>query len=162
MIITIDGIFMVLNLAVRVGLVWYLVNKYAIGRIQNLIGFEKKDLLELKQQQTQLRVACNQIEQQMKEEAEMFATLQKKFIIWNQRVQDDAMQEQIACEIRQKKIEAIIARKAQHIQKRLLIKVEIPQVLDHVLQKVEKEFIDNPILGKQYKNKLLDCLKKLP
>lgn len=159
---TIDALFMILNLAVRVGLVWYLMKKYVMRSIQNLMSIEKQDLSELKQKQKELRVACSQLEQQIKQETEMFATLQEKFTIWNKRVKNDAIQEQVECQNRQKKIEMATVCKMHYLQKRCLVKVEIPLVLDHVLQQVEKEFKDDLALGKQYQNQLLAYLEKLP
>lgn len=159
--ISVDLCFNILNLAVRVGLVAFLIKRYIVGRVQKLIFQEKQDLLDLKDQHAQLRESCNKISKQMQQDEVAFALLRAKFEIWHQKVKQQELQEKNACILRQQKIEILALQKIKHLQQRRFVAMQVPNLLCNVAQKLQKEFMNNKIFGKQYQIKLLDVLEKI-
>ncbi|MFA5998605.1 MAG: hypothetical protein WC747_01130 [Candidatus Babeliales bacterium] len=158
MIFSVDEIFKFLNLLLRIGLVIYLVKRYAVGSIMKYIGQEKTAIDLLQQQRIQLRQECEQVEQTMKDEEKIFQAMQEKFAAWDKSVNAAAFQEQAMCKERQKKMNLLANRKLESIKRRHLMQEEIPALIEQATKDLQQAFQEDKARGQKYITKVLDAL----
>lgn len=154
----IDDIFKILNLALRIALIIFIIRRYLMDQVKKMIHLENQDLQVLMQHHMQLRQSCAEIEKQMKHDEKIFEQLKLKFELWNQLIAQKKQQEIQLCLDRQKKREILIEKKIEYLQHRRLIEKEVPQLLDNVAKTLQKEFLQNVSLGKKYRTKVLQAL----
>lgn len=158
---SVDFVFNFLNLAVRIGLVVFVIKRYVIANIAQSIFQEKEDLFYLKKQHKELEQSCDIILSQIQHDEKAFAALRLKFERWHQQVDSQETQEKIVCTQRQQKIEQAIVQKMKYVHHRKLIETQVPNVLANVTQTLQKKFQEDKNLGKKYQTQLLDALGKL-
>ncbi len=159
MTFTIDGIFKVLNLVMRVGLIVYVVKRYVVSQVIQKIGQEKFEITSLRQQYTMWREKSADISKKMEEEQQVFFAMQEKFAVWQQRIALRFSQKKAACQLRQKKIDDCIARKHQSIGRRQLVQRQLPEIIEQATQDLQKKFKEDKALGQKYISKVLDGLQ---
>ena len=159
--ISIDQFFKVLNLTVSIGLAIYLIKRYVLVRIKNMIFQEKQTISDLKNQHVQLKESCQKISEQIERDEKDFAELSKKFEIWHEKIKEQEMQEQNLCMQRQQKIENSMLQKMNYLQRQKFMASQVPALLSDALQALQKKFDADKSLGKKYQTKLLDVVRKL-
>lgn len=159
MIFSVDEIFNVLNFVLRIGLIVYVVRRYVVGKIVQQIGQEKFEITSLRQQYTMWREKFAEVVQKMKEEEQDFLTMQEKFIIWDRQVTLVTSQRKVSCTQRQGKIEHSTSLKLQSFGRRKLMKAELPKIITHTTQDLQKKFKEDSALGHEYISKILDGLQ---
>ena len=158
MTFSVDEIFKVLNLLMRIGLVVYVIKRYVINEIKLHITQEKKEIDLLQQQRTKLRQECENIEKTMKAEQTTFQTMQEKFTAWDSIVKAAALQEQAMCQERQKMMNLLSVRKLESVQRLHVIQTEIPAIISQTAHDLQQTFQGDTALGQKYITKVLDAL----
>ncbi|MCX5923995.1 MAG: hypothetical protein NTZ68_01020, partial [Candidatus Dependentiae bacterium] len=115
MTFSVDEIFKFLNVLLRIGLVIYLVKRYAVGKIMQYMAQEKNEIDVLQQQRAQLRLECDTVDQTIKNDLIVFQAMQEKFVAWDKSVKSAALQEQALCAERQKTMIALANHKLESL-----------------------------------------------
>lgn len=157
--ITIDFLFNVLNLIARIALAAFLIRRYVVKSVKLSILHEKNDLDVLHQEQISLQQACLAVDEQIKQDEQTFNHLKSKFGLWNQQVEQKLQQENIQADKRKQRIEFLLEKKIEHLQRRHIIEVEIAQLLEQTSASLQQQFIKSPALAQQYQTKLVQALQ---
>ncbi len=156
--ITVDHVFNLINLLVRLGLIIYIVKKYIIGSITTSIYLEKQDLINLQNRQNLLVDKQRKVLLQIKQDQQIFDTLHAKFQIWDEKVQKKLIKDQQTCQARQDAIFKAGSARAEYLQKQTLIQHQVPELLNQVTQHLQDQFAKDPLLSKKFNQKLLQTL----
>ena len=155
---SVDELFKVLNLLMRIGLVVYIIKRYVIGQIVLYITQEKNEIDLLQQQRARLKQESESIEKTMKTDEIAFQVMQEKFVLWDNTVKATHAQEQMLCQERQKTMNILTRRKLESLQRRHLIQTEISGIISQTARDLEQTFQSDTALGQKYITKVLDAL----
>lgn len=155
MIISLDNIFRFLNfLVVCIGAV-YLMRRYGILYIITSMRLQKQKQEELDQEYHNLLQECDAIKQQSQEQEVVYAAMQKKFHVWQEKVkQDDIVKQSVSTQYRQL-FEQKQLVKMHNLQQQQIIKQQMPLILKEVSDSLQLKFEQNSEHRKNYTAQLV-------
>lgn len=152
----IDTIFNGINLAVRVGIVVYLIKKYIAPKISSSIVYEKESLKILEQQQRDLKNQSLEIERQIKEQETLYFDLQNKFVAWQSALAKEQQEYERFCKEYEQKLVYQLEKKQRYAERKVLIQNELPTLLEKTTKDLQNKIKQDPSIGKKYLQDLLD------
>jgi len=159
MTFTVDEVFKVLNLGIRIWLIAYVIKRYVVDQVTQKIKEEGFEITSLRQQYTMWREKSADVSKKMQEEQQVFFTMQDKFVAWQRDIDLKKAKKRAECVLRQKKIEDCVARKYESIWHRQLVQTELPEIVDHTAVVLQKKFKEDSALGRKYISDVLDGLQ---
>lgn len=161
MMISVDTLFQFLNLSMVVGVVVYAIRKYGVSYIQSLMKSESADRKNLNAVYQELQDIRDKITAEAKQQNKMYQQMKKRFAIWQEAVQASKNQIEASVTLRDAKIIESNKRKQESLQRKLVIKNQMPRLLEESVQQLRKEFDQHPLKRKKYISKLVTYLEKV-
>lgn len=152
-------VFKILNFSVVIGLFVYLIRRYGILQIMTLMRTERQERQDLKSQLRILQDDCDQIDTDMKVQEQSYRLMKDKFQIWQQQVMAQDDKEAQEFEVRQKMIQQNYLKKLQSLQKRMLIKKELPGLIQEASEELKISFAHRD-QQKKYTSQIITLLEK--
>lgn len=160
MTITVDSIFRILNFCVTMGAIVYIVRRFGVLYTISAMREEKQRVLNLNQEYKQLQKEFVELDHLVKEQEKNYVAMEEKFHTWQQVIQKQEEDQQQLFATRAASIGKKQNQKLQSLQKRRLIKEQLPGIVQESVEELQKSFDNDVQKRKQYTKNLIAFLKK--
>lgn len=160
MTFSLDNCFRLLNFAVLSTGFVYVVRRYGIVALMTSMRLEKQKKEEMQRVHQEVLQQCDDVKDKEQEHEKSYLAMQEKFQIWQNRVEQQAIQEQRLMlryyeELAQKQV-----IKDQNVQRQYLLRKQLPKLLHEVTQSLQSDFEKNEKGQKEYTAQLLKFVKE--
>jgi len=156
----IDSIFNFINFAVRIGLVIYIIKKYVVRSVSNAIVYEQESIKLLESKYQDIKTHSQQIEKNIQDQEQLYFDLQKKFAIWKSTIEQEQVEFEKKCVEREEIAQALFEKKRRNIQRKFILKHELPLLLDQVKNDIKVDIKKDQQLGKKYIQNIMTHLSE--
>ncbi len=156
----IDSVFNFINFAVRIGLVIFIIRKYVVRSVSSAILYEKESMKLLESKYQDIKAHSQQIEKNIQDQEQIYFELQKKFMAWKNLIDQEQIQFEKKCLEREKIAHALFEKKRKNIQRKFILKQELPIVLEQLQNDIRSEIHKDQQLGKRYIQNIMTHLSE--
>ena len=157
---TVDTIFNFINVAARIGIVIYLIRKYAIRFVSNSIAYEQESINLLEYKYRDIKEHSQKIEKNIQEQEQLYLDLQKKFMLWKQTIEEEQLEFAKVCLEHEKTAQVLFEKKQKNLERKFILQQELPIVLVQLQNDIQKQIKQEPQLGKNYIQNIMTSLSK--
>ena len=152
-------IFRLFDFFVVIGLIIFIIKKYAIPMVEKLLQEYNVFINSLKTDCEELQSQSRSIYENIQDQERSFQILQARFEVWRKKCDERV----VIQETEQQKIDASMQKRflvrSEHIKNDIAMKEQLPMILDTTLKNLEQKFHETDI-QKQYIDGLIQVMKE--
>ncbi|MBP9764759.1 hypothetical protein KBD08_00295 [Candidatus Babeliales bacterium] len=156
--ISIDTVFNVVNLAVRIVIALFLVRKYVVHKIQASLRQEHIDHVALDQRYQDIEKSCESVQHTILQQEQLYAELQEKFKAWQTAVAVQEQKDNVYLRQQEQVIHMKQEQKRQYMLHKIIVQKEFPDVLRETTNQLQQDFKTDKQRGKAYLRTLMQSL----